>query len=86
MIDLDVEWLILSRYLEYMNNNEQISRNVSLLISIFFCKQSLYRPQIMSWNEHLNRGTVKPANNGHPRERQHMVFIDKWSLFGGYIV
>ena len=23
-------------------------------------------------------------NTGHPRKRQHMVFIDKWSLFGGY--
>ena len=23
-------------------------------------------------------------NKGHPRERQNMVFIDKWSLFGGY--
>ena len=30
--------------------------------------------------------TVKPVNKGHPRERHHMVFIDKWSLFGGYIV
>ena len=25
-------------------------------------------------------------NKGHPRERQDMVFIDKWSLFGGYFV
>ena len=25
-------------------------------------------------------------NKGHPRERQHMVFIDMWSLFEGYIV
>ena len=25
-------------------------------------------------------------NKGHPRERQKMVFIDKWSLFGGYFV
>ena len=31
-----------------------------------------------------NQNTVKPVNKGHPRERQHMVFIDKWSLFGGY--
>ena len=23
-------------------------------------------------------------NKGHPRERQIMVFLDKWSLFGGY--
>ena len=30
--------------------------------------------------------TVKPVNKGHQRERQHMVFIDKWSLFGGYFV
>ena len=30
--------------------------------------------------------TVKPVNKGHPRERQCMVFIDKWPLFGGYIV
>ena len=27
--------------------------------------------------------TVKPVNKGHPRERQKMVFIDMWSLFGG---
>ena len=25
-------------------------------------------------------------NKGHPRERQNMVFIDKWSLFGGNFV
>ena len=25
-------------------------------------------------------------NKGHPREKQNMVFIDKWSLFGGYFV
>ena len=30
--------------------------------------------------------TVKSVNNGHQKERQHMVFIDKWSLFGGYFV
>ena len=29
--------------------------------------------------------TVKPVNKGHPREIQRMVFIDKWSLFGGYL-
>ena len=27
--------------------------------------------------------TVKPVNKGLTRERQYMVFIDKWSLFGG---
>ena len=30
--------------------------------------------------------TVKPANKGHLRERQNMVFIDNWPLFGGYFV
>ena len=30
--------------------------------------------------------TVKPVHKGHPREKQNMVFIDKWSLFGGYFV
>ena len=25
-------------------------------------------------------------NKGHPREGQHIVFIAKWPLFGGYIV
>ena len=29
---------------------------------------------------------VNPVNRGYPRERKHMVFIDKWSLCGGYIV
>ena len=33
--------------------------------------------------EHL--GTVS-KNKGHLMGRQHMVFIDKWSLFGGYFV
>ena len=28
---------------------------------------------------------VEPVNKGHPREKQHMVFIDKWSLFEGFI-
>ena len=32
------------------------------------------------------RPFVKPMNKGHPRERQLVVFIDKWSLFGGYFV
>ena len=30
--------------------------------------------------------TVKLVNKGQPRERPNMVFIDSWSLFGGYIV
>ena len=30
--------------------------------------------------------TVKPVNKGHPMERQNVVFINKSSLFGGYIV
>ena len=30
--------------------------------------------------------TVKPVNKGHTKERENMVFIDKWSLFGGYFV
>ena len=30
--------------------------------------------------------TDKPVYKGHPRERQNMVFIDKQSLLGGYIV
>ena len=30
--------------------------------------------------------TVKPVNKCHSREREHVVFIDKWSLFGGYFV
>ena len=25
-------------------------------------------------------------NKGHPWERNDMVFIDKWSLFGGYFI
>ena len=33
-----------------------------------------------------HKNTVKPVNKYHPWERQHMVFIDKWSLFGGYFV
>ena len=29
---------------------------------------------------------VKTVNKGHPREGQHMVFKDKWSLFEGFFV
>ena len=29
--------------------------------------------------------TVKLVNQGHPREKQKMVSIDKWSLFGGIL-
>ena len=29
--------------------------------------------------------TVKTMNEGHQMETQHMVFIDKWLLFGGFI-
>ena len=28
----------------------------------------------------------KPVTKGQPRERQHMVFMDKWCLFGSYFV
>ena len=34
----------------------------------------------------LLQNTVKPVIKGHPRERQYMVFINNWSLFGGYFV
>ena len=34
----------------------------------------------------IEANTVKPVNKGHPRERQRMVFMDKWPSFGGYIV
>ena len=36
--------------------------------------------------KHVIRYTVKPVNKGHRRERQHMVFVDKCSLFGGNIL
>ena len=29
--------------------------------------------------------TVKSVNKGQPRESQNMAFLDRWSLFGGYI-
>ena len=32
------------------------------------------------------RNPVKPVNKGQPMGRQHMVFINKWYLFGGYFV
>ena len=30
--------------------------------------------------------TVKHVNKSNPRERRHMVFIDKWPYYGGYVV
>ena len=30
--------------------------------------------------------TVKPVNKGHLREIKIMVFIDKWSLYGGFFI
>ena len=32
------------------------------------------------------RFRVKPVNKDYPREAQHLIFIDKWSLFWGFIV
>ena len=34
----------------------------------------------------INIYTVKPVKKGHRKDRQHMVFKDEWSFFGGYIV
>ena len=34
----------------------------------------------------LHIHTVKPVDKGHPKEKQNMVFINKWSLFRGYFV
>ena len=46
-------------------------------------QKSLFKE--ISWlRDNLN--TIKPVDKGHPMERQRMVFIDKWSLFLGYIV
>ena len=36
--------------------------------------------------ESWKKSSYKPVNKGLPREEQHMTFIDKWPLFGGYIV
>ena len=44
----------------------------------------LYQTRILIHNASLY--TVKPVNKGHQRERQNIVFIDKWSLFGGNFV
>ena len=38
------------------------------------------------WSNITSWHTVKPVNKGHPREWQHMIFKDMWSLFGGYFV
>jgi hypothetical protein len=32
----------------------------------------------------VQKYTVKSVNKGHSKETQNMVFIYKWSLFGGY--
>ena len=32
----------------------------------------------------IESNKVRPVNKDHPWERQHMVFIDKWALFGGF--
>ena len=34
----------------------------------------------------INVNTVQLVNKGHRREGHHMVFADKWPLFGGNIV
>ena len=51
-------------------------------------KQNIYTGLLVSFAAaHLGHliYTAKSANKGHPRERQIMVFIDKWPLFGGYL-
>ena len=32
------------------------------------------------------RNIQSPVYKGHQRKRQQMALIDKWSLFGGYLV
>ena len=55
------------------------SINFMNFIKMFACSQKAY-PMFKKVD------TVKPVNKGHQRERQDTVFIDKWSLFGGYFV
>ena len=59
------------------------------------CSQvGLYQAKFISFNTNRLRHrsdqvlttTVKPVNKGYPREILHMVFIDRWSLFGGNFV
>ena len=37
-------------------------------------------------NKAPSQCTVKPVNKGNPSERMNRVFIDVWSLLGGYFV
>ena len=37
-------------------------------------------------NNNIKYTTDKPVNKDHPQERLHMVFMDKWFLFGGFII
>ena len=49
----------------------------------FKCIQQYF---FLHLNVFRNQHTVKPVNKGHPRERQHMVLIDKWVLYAGFFV
>ena len=55
---------------------------------LFYTLQYLCYLQIKT-NFVLKNGflsTVKPVNKGQISEKRYMVFIDKWHLFGGYMV
>ena len=67
---------------------------VAVFNPLFFTKQVIFVSEVncLWWRINvltlplLNVTTVKPVNKGHPRERQTLIFIDKWSLLRGFIV
>ena len=64
-------------------NSESQCINVKNMLSFHVCFIS---KDIVAVSFDLWLYTVKPVNKGHPREKQHMAFKDKWPLFGGYNV
>ena len=62
-----------------------LNRYINLtLLHVYFTLKHVYLYTYVIFCQ--KKYTVKPVNNGHSMEIQDMVFIDNWSLFGGYIV
>ena len=55
-------------------------------MELYFVKYITEYENYINKKKLLHYTDVKPVNKGPAREKQILVFIDKWSLFGGFCV
>ena len=54
------------------------------VLTIIESNSLFFESQITFKTANRSTRTGKPVNKGHSIERHNLVFIGKWSLFGGY--